>query len=160
MEESQGLLLQDKKDGVEEFEVLVEVVELAQLLVVGNYPCTRAMTYIVQNNQGLSPSTIVVTDSIEDTMVVEGRNKLFHEENEQNSTHSCEDKVVDHEKGVEFEGWELLHNFPTTKDDSIVRNQGNGGFFKSGHGRLSVHEAEIVCRISDDGVEGLVEVWP
>lgn len=40
MEESQGLLLQDKENGVEEFEVLVEVVELVQLLVVGNslYP--------------------------------------------------------------------------------------------------------------------------
>lgn len=37
VEESQGLLLQDKEDGVEEFEVLVKVVELVQLLVVGNY---------------------------------------------------------------------------------------------------------------------------
>ena len=36
VEESQGLLLQDKEDSVEEFEVLVEVVELVQLLVVGN----------------------------------------------------------------------------------------------------------------------------
>ena len=118
------------------------------------------MTYIVQNNQGLGPTTIVVTDSIKDTMVVEGRNKLLKEENKQNSAHSSEDKVVDHEKGVEFESWELLHDFPTTEDDSIVCDQGNGGFFKSRHRRLSIHEAEIVCRISDDGVEGLVEVWP
>jgi hypothetical protein len=33
VEESQGLLLQDKEDGVKEFEVLVEVIELVQLLV-------------------------------------------------------------------------------------------------------------------------------
>ena len=56
------------------------------------------MAYIVQNNQGLSPATIVVADSIKDTMVVEGRNKLFKEENKQNSTHGCEDEVMDHEK--------------------------------------------------------------
>lgn len=160
VEESQWLLLQDKEDSVKEFEVLVEVVELVQLSVVGIYPYTHVETYIVQNNQGLSPATIVVADSIKDTMVVEGRNKLFKEENKQNSTHGCKDEVMDHEKSVEFESRKVLHYFPTTKDNSIVCDQGNGSFFESGHGRLSIHEAEIICRISDDGVESLVEVRP
>ena len=160
VEESQRLLLQDKEDGVKEFKILVQVVELAHLLVFVNYHYTHEITYIVQNDQWLSPATIVVTDSIKDTMVIQGRNKLFKEENKQNSTHSCEYEIVDHEKSVEFESWELLHDLPTTKDDSVVCDHGNGGFFKCGHRRLSVHEAEIVCGISDDGVEGLVEEWP
>lgn len=117
-------------------------------------------THIVQNDKRPRPSTVVVTDSIEDTMSPDSREKLLNEESQESAADQGEVKVVDHEKRVELEGRSVLHELTATKDDDIVGNERNGGFLESRHGRHAFFKAKLAGRIAHHQLEGLVEDRP
>jgi hypothetical protein len=117
-------------------------------------------SHIVQNNQRLSPSTVMITNSIKNTVVVKRREQLLDEKNQQDSADGGKQEVMNHEEGVELQSREFLHNFTTAEDDDIVGDQGSDGFFEGRHWGLVSHEAEVICRIADRDLEGLVEVRP
>lgn len=62
VEEGERLLLEEQEDGVEELEVLCEVVE------------------VVQNDKGLGPATLSITNGMEDTATDNSGEKLLNEE--------------------------------------------------------------------------------
>jgi hypothetical protein len=112
VKEGQGLLLEDQEDGVQEFDIFVDVVELRRkkmmLAFWGSIGWGIAIaigkTYVVQNDEGLSPSTVVVADGVEDAVAHQGGQKLLHEQSQKNGADSGEKEVVNHEESVELEG--------------------------------------------------------
>lgn len=105
VEEGQGLLLEDKKDGVEELDVFVDVVQLCewQVLVapIVQSSCARQCdTYVVQDNQRLSPSTAVVADGVEDTVADNGGQELLNKQSQEDGADGGQEEVVDHEQSV------------------------------------------------------------
>lgn len=80
MEESQGLLFQDKEDGVNQFEVFGQVVHL-QMLVDIHYVLLR-VTYIVESDQRFGPATLVTADGIENPTIDQSGQKLLNEESQ------------------------------------------------------------------------------
>lgn len=67
VKESERLLFQEQENGVKELDVFGEVVE------------------IVKDEERLSPSTIMIANTIEQSMIPESRNQLFQEENKKSS---------------------------------------------------------------------------
>jgi hypothetical protein len=83
MKEGQGLLLEEQEDGIEKLEVLGQIVELSSLSAGQHFkPRDQEITYIVQDDEGLGPSTLVVTNGEEEAVSVERRQKLLNEESE------------------------------------------------------------------------------
>lgn len=66
-------------------------------------------TYIVENNQGRSPTTSDIADGIEKTMVVNCGYQLLNKECQKDGADSCKVKVVNHERTIQFEGWSISH---------------------------------------------------
>lgn len=66
-------------------------------------------TYIVENNQGRSPTTSDIADGVEKTMVVDCGYQLLNKECQKDGADSREVKVVNHERTIEFEGWSISH---------------------------------------------------
>lgn len=84
-------------------------------------------THIVQNDHGLSPATIAVTDGVEDTIVVELRNELLNKENQKDAADHGQVEVVDQEERLELERLTVAHQFATTKDDDVVDDNEDRG---------------------------------
>lgn len=53
-------------------------------------------------------------------MVVEGWNQLLEEQGQQNGADAGEVEVVDHEQGVQLQGWSVTHQLPSTEDYNVV----------------------------------------
>lgn len=165
MKEGKRLLLEEQEDSVDEFEVLGQVVELFGNIISildrsEQYLSSAVSTYVVQNNKRPRPSTVVITDSIEDTMSPDSREKLLNEESQESAADQGEVKIVDHEESVELEGRSVLHELTATKDDDIVGNERHGGFLESRHGRHAFFEAKFAGGIAHHHLEGLVEDRP
>lgn len=165
MKEGQRLLLEEQEDGVDKFEVLGQVVELFAILLAYRIRSEESLssavsTYVVQNNKRPRPSTVVITNSIKDTMSPDSREKLLNEESQESAADQGEVKVVDHEESVELEGRSVLHELTATKDDDIVGNERHGGFLESRHGRHAFFEAKFAGGIAHHQLEGLVEDRP
>lgn len=126
VEEGQGLLLEEQEDGIEQFEVFGQVVQLFCVSLVSRSVCpsvSERRTYIVENDQGLSPTTVVVTDGEENAMVPDGGDQLLDEQSQKRCADGGQVEVVDHEQQVQLEGLAVLHERATTEDDDIVGHQ-------------------------------------
>ena len=53
-------------------------------------------------------------------MVVQSGDQLLEEQCQQNGADAGEVEVVDHEQGVQLEGWSVAHQLPSTQDYNIV----------------------------------------
>lgn len=98
---TQLFLLDNQKDSVKQFPVLDEVVE------------------IVKQFEGLGPS-ILGTDSIEQTMVVNDGEELFNHQCEQGTGCQSQEEVVELEEILELVCLHVGHKVATTKDDNKV----------------------------------------
>lgn len=125
--------------------------------------CSRQdeeITHVVEDNERLRPAAIVVADGMEDTLTVDGRNKLLNEENEKNTADGREVEVVDQEQRLELEGLAVAHHLAPTEDDGIVDDDEDGSRLESRHGSLEGDELELAGGIADNGGPGLVEDGP
>lgn len=84
-------------------------------------------THVVQNDHGLRPTTIAVTNGVEDTIVVELRNKLLNEENQKDAADGGQVEIVDEEERLELERLAIAHQLATTKDDHVVDDDEDRG---------------------------------
>lgn len=116
--------------------------------------------YIVNDNEGLSPSTIVVTNSVEDTVSPDRGQQLFNEQRQQSSADQGQVEVVDHEQCVELERRTALHDFATSEDNDIVGNEHDTGRLDGREGGLAADELELARGIAHDILERLVEDGP
>ena len=116
--------------------------------------------YIVNDNEGLSPTTIVITDSVEDTVSPDRRQQLFNEQSQQSPADQSQVEVVDHEQCVELERRTALHDFATSKDNDIVGNEHDTGRLDGREGGLAADELELARGIAHDILERLVEDRP
>lgn len=117
-------------------------------------------TYIVQDNHGLSPSTIVVADGMEDTIVVKLGNQLLNEEDQEDAADGGQVEVVDEEERLELEGLPVAHQLAATKDDDVVDDDEDGGRLERRHWGLKGNELEFLGRESNNGLPGLAENGP
>lgn len=117
-------------------------------------------THVVQNDQRLGPSTFVVTDGVENTVVPEGGDELLDKQNQQDTTDDGQDQVVQHEQSVQLEGLHVLHDLTATEDDHIVGDEDGGGLFEGGEGCHALLEVELASRVSSNQLKGLVEDGP
>ena len=166
VEEGQRLLLEEQENGVDQFEVFGQVVELG--------PCQSSMshfhisyhirlkctTYIVDDNEGLGPSTFVVADSEEDTVPPDCRQQLFDEKSQQSTADNGQVEVVDHEQGVELERGTALHDLSASEDNNIVGDEHDRSLLDGGHGGHTASELELTRRISHHILKSLVEDGP
>lgn len=102
VEESQRLLLEEQENGVKEFNIFGEIVQ------------------IVQNKKRLSPSTSVVTDAVEQAILPESRNQLLQEQDKQPSREQGKEQVVNLKQKTQLDRIKVLHDFAPTKDDRII----------------------------------------
>ena len=166
VEEGQRLLLEEQENGVDQFEVFGQVVELG--------PCQSSMsqfhisyhirlkctTYIVDDNEGLGPSTFVVADSEEDTVSPDCRQQLLDEKGQQSTADNGQVEIVNHEQCVELERRTALHDLPASEDNNIVGDEHDRSILHGGHGGYTTGELELTRRISHHILKSLVEDGP
>lgn len=85
------------------------------------------MASIVQDNQGLSPTTCA-TNVLVETPSPKRRNQLLGKKHEQASADSCQHEVVDLEQCVEFEGLAVAHDFTSSENDADIKCDHGYGF--------------------------------
>jgi hypothetical protein len=156
---TQRLLLEEQEDGVKELEVLGEVVELLQLSV-GSACRNLLETYVVQDDKGLSPSTLGIADSMEDTATDNGGKKLLNEESQESTADQSQVEIVNEEETLELEGLTVAHPFATTEDDGVVDNNEDRCRLESGHGGLERHKLEVIGGVANNSSECLVKDGP
>lgn len=114
-------------------------------------------TNIIQDDQWLSPSTFLVANSVEKTVVDEDWSKLLNEESQKDGRNCGEDKVVDLEKSSQFRWLEAFHDLVTRENDEVVGSNESYRLLQSRHGRYSLYKLELICWVSDCELKGLVE---
>ena len=57
---------------------------------------------------------------MENAIVIDLRDELFQEEEQQSSGDGGKVKVVDHEWAVQLEGWTVAHELAASKDNDVV----------------------------------------
>lgn len=117
-------------------------------------------THIVQDNQGLSPATLSITDGMEDAAANNSGEKLLNEESQEDSADGSQVEVVDEEESLELVGLTVAHELATTEDDGVVDDDEDRGGLEGRHGRLKGHELEVVDRVAHDGGPCLIEDGP
>jgi len=78
MEEGQWLLLENEEDGVNELEVLGEIIHL-RASVPWSWP-QRKDTHVVEGDQRLGPAALIAANGAKNTSIDQGRQKLLNEE--------------------------------------------------------------------------------
>lgn len=121
---------------------------------------SRRKTYVVEDDQGLSPAAVDVADRIEDTTAHNSRQKLLNEENQQDSANSGQVEVVDQKEGLQLEGFAVAHELPPAEYDSVVDDDEDAGLLKRRHGGFARNKSEVLGRVADDSLEGLAEDGP
>lgn len=165
---TQGLFLEEQENRVKQLQILGQVVELPGSMSVSiqneepalNCFSSPLRTHVVQNDQRLSPTTIVVTDGVEDTIVVDLGNELLNEENQKDAADGGQVEVVNEEERLELERLTVAHQLATTENDHVVDDNESGGRLEGRHGRLERNELKLLGRISDDCLPGLAEDGP
>lgn len=117
-------------------------------------------TYIVEDNEGLRPTAIMIADGIEDALAHNGRQDLLNEESQEDGGDGGQDKVVNEEQRFKLEPVLLAHPLATTKDDNVVANDEDARLFEGRHWRNASLELEVASRVANDGLPGLVENGP
>ena len=166
VEEGQRLLLEEQENGVDQFEVFGQVVELGPCqssmphFHISYHIRLRCTTYIVDDNEGLGPSTFVIADSEEDTVFPDCRQQLLDEKSQQSTADNGQVEVVDHEQGVELERGTALHDLSASEDNDIVGDEHDRSLLDGGHGGHTTSELEFIRRISYHILKSLVEDGP
>lgn len=133
---TQGLLLEEKEAGVDEFEKFGEVVE------------------IVEDDQLVGPSTLMVANGEEKTLAGNNWEQLLDKERQEYAADCCEVEVVHLEQKAELEWRAFAHQLAATENDNVVCEQGDGTLLQRRHGRLAGNEAEVLRLVADDGLKG------
>lgn len=102
----------------------------------------------------------MVTDGVEDAMARNGGQELLDEQGEQDGADDGQEQVVDHEKSVELERRELLHDLATTEDHSVVGDQDGRGLLEGRQRSDTLDELELAGGVAHDLLIGLVEKRP
>lgn len=67
---------------------------------------------------------------------------------------------MDQEERLQLEGLAIAHQLATAEDDGVVDDDEDARLLERRHWCLAGHEAEILCWVSHDGLEGLAEDGP
>jgi len=118
------------------------------------------VTYVVEDDKGLGPSTAMIADGVENAVTNDGGQELLDKQGQQDGADGGQDKVVDHKQGIQLEGGQLLHDLTTTKDDNVVSDQHSRGLLEGGHGCHALDELELASGVTHDLFIGLVEQGP
>ena len=89
-------------------------------------PEEQVFTYVIEDNERLSPATIHVADCVEDAAANNGGEELLNEESEETGADHGQEKVVDQEEALELEGLAVAHNLAATEDDNVVDDDEDG----------------------------------
>ena len=138
---TQRLLLQDQENCVDQFNVFGDVVELH--LVSGLLRNGTRNTHVVEHHQFLRPSTLVIANGVEDSILDDSPKQLLNEECQQNAADNGKVEIVDHEKSIQGESFSSPHQLSSTEYDNIVCYQNRRSFFKCGHWRYTRNKLEI-----------------
>lgn len=163
---TQRLLLEEKENGVEEFEVLGQVVQLeikGVSFLANNIWSTEVYgigTHVVKNNERLGPPAVIVADGVKNAMAHNGRQNLLNKESQQDSGYSGQDEVVDEEERLKLEFVSFAHPLATTENDNVVADNEDARLFEGGHGRDAGLKLELAGRISNDSLPGLAKDRP
>lgn len=84
---------------------------------------TRGDTHVVQRNKLGRPTTILVTNGVENAVSDNSGKNLLNKEQEKTETDEGQAKVVNFKESFELEGLLTSHNLPTAEDDNVVGNQ-------------------------------------
>lgn len=118
------------------------------------------ITYIVQDNEGLSPTTIVVTDGEKDALPDDSGEELLSEKGQEGGADEGEVEIVDEEERLELEGLTASHQLSSTEDYNVVYKDKDGSLLQGRHGSLSSDELEVVSWVARNELEGLAENGP
>ena len=116
----------------------------------------RENTYIVQHDQFLGPTAIVVANGIENTVSNNSGEELLNEEGQKTTADDGQVEIVNHERAIEDECLTMLHQFSSAKDYNIVCDQSCCRLFQSGHGSNARLELEVNGGVAEDGRVTLV----
>ena len=154
VEEGEGLLLEDEENGVNQFEVLGQIIHLHRL--ARNMETSRGNPYIVQHHQLPGPTSIIVTNGIENTVSNKSGEELFNEEGQETTTNDGQVEIVNHEGAIENKWLTMLHQFSPAKDYNIVCDQSSCRLFQSGHWSNARDKFEVIGGVAEDGRVTLV----
>lgn len=155
---TQGLLLEEQEASVDQLNKLGEVVQLALLASI---PASLDNpTYVVQNDQFVSPATFMVANREEETMTGDCGNHLLGEERQQCAADGGEVEIMDLEQEVELERLPSAHEFAAAEDDDVVCDKKSGAGLESREGSLALGEAEILRLVAYNRLKSLLEDGP
>ena len=77
-------------------------------------------THVVQNDKGLGPATLSITNGMEDTATDNSRQKLLNEESQESTTDQSQVEVVNQEETLELERLAVAQPLATTDEDAGV----------------------------------------
>ena len=117
-------------------------------------------THIVENDELRRPSTIIIANRKEQTILGDGRDQLLQEQGQQNTADGSQIEVMNLEQAVEFERLSVPHEFASTEDDDIIRDQTDGRFRHGAHRGLARDEVEVLGRIAAHALERLGKDGP
>lgn len=120
----------------------------------------RCATYVVQDDERLSPAAALITDSVEDSVSPESGHQLLNEQGQQDGADDSQEEVVDHEQSVELERRQLLHDFAATENENVVGNEHHGSLLQGGQRGHIRGESELAGGIPHDLLVGMVEERP
>ena len=77
-------------------------------------------THVVEHHQFLRPSTLVIANGVEDSILDDGPKQLLNEQCQQNAADNGKVEIVDHEKSIQGESFSSPHQLSSTEYDNIV----------------------------------------
>lgn len=116
--------------------------------------------YVVQDDQLIGPSTLMGTDGVEDTVVVNLRDELLSKEQQEHARDQGQVEVMDLEWAVQLERWAVAHKLASSEDNSVVCNQHNRSGLQGRHWSGAWLELEVLWVVAHNGREGLVKDRP
>jgi hypothetical protein len=105
-------------------------------------------THVVKKDELVGPAAVEITDSVEDAVPDQGREKLLNEESQKTTTDDCQVQVVDLERTVQAESRTAPHELTTAQNDGVVYNERNDRLFVCRHESAAGHEAELLGRVA------------
>lgn len=80
------------------------------------------VTYVVQNDQGLGPTALLVAHGEKEATPRNGGDKLLNEKSQESAADKGQVEVVDQEERPQLEGLAVAHQLPATKDYNVVND--------------------------------------
>ena len=78
------------------------------------------LSYIVQNDQFVSPASIIMADGMEDAASSKSGKELLNEESEKATGDDGEVEIVNHEGTIKDKWFPVLHEVSSTEDNDVV----------------------------------------